>query len=180
MQKKTIYALGFFDGVHLGHQALLAACRDLAVKNNCNAGVITFTNHPDSLVSGDMPRLINTMEDRRLLLRRLRRYGTDGLLTLLDLQEADMGSKGTGVTDGLNQFPRIRQMVADLLAENACLQIKDLAVGGSDLIALGFTPGPALGKCLESLLNQVQDGKTPNEREPLLQSAQIILTEVTL
>ena len=68
MRKKTIYALGFFDGVHLGHQALLAACRDLAAKNNCNAGVITFTNHPDSLVAGDTPRLINTVEDRRLLL----------------------------------------------------------------------------------------------------------------
>ena len=41
---------------------------DLAAKNNCNAGVITFTNHPDSLVAGDTPRLINTVEDRRLLL----------------------------------------------------------------------------------------------------------------
>ena len=28
--KNTIYALGFFDGVHLGHQALLEACRKLA------------------------------------------------------------------------------------------------------------------------------------------------------
>ena len=30
MREKTIYALGFFDGVHVGHQALLTACRDLA------------------------------------------------------------------------------------------------------------------------------------------------------
>ena len=67
-RKKTIYALGFFDGVHLGHQALLSACRELAAKNNCNAGVITFTNHPDSLVSGKTPALLNSMEDRRLLL----------------------------------------------------------------------------------------------------------------
>ncbi len=65
MQKnKTIYALGFFDGVHLGHQALLAACRELAVANGCHAGAVTFTNHPGSLVSGSAPALLNTMEDR--------------------------------------------------------------------------------------------------------------------
>lgn len=66
--KQTIYALGFFDGVHLGHQALLAACRNLADAHGCNAGVITFTTHPDGLVAGNAPGLINTVEDRRLLL----------------------------------------------------------------------------------------------------------------
>ena len=68
MQRKTIYALGFFDGVHLGHQALLIACRHLADRNGCDAGVITFTTHPDGLVAGNTPRLINTVADRRLLL----------------------------------------------------------------------------------------------------------------
>ena len=40
--EKTIYALGFFDGVHLGHQALLTACRELAKTHGCKAGVVTF------------------------------------------------------------------------------------------------------------------------------------------
>ena len=67
--KKTIYALGFFDGVHLGHQALLLACRHLAQQHSCSAGVATFTIHPDGLVSGKTPALLNTIEDRdRLLL----------------------------------------------------------------------------------------------------------------
>lgn len=68
MKEKTIYALGFFDGVHLGHQALLTACRKLAEENGCNAGVVVFTSHPDSLVSGKAPALINTIEDRKGLL----------------------------------------------------------------------------------------------------------------
>ena len=70
MQKeKTIYALGFFDGVHIGHQALLLACSHLAQRHNCAAGVATFTVHPDGLVSGKTPALLNTIEDRdRLLL----------------------------------------------------------------------------------------------------------------
>jgi FAD synthase len=37
MNEKTIYALGFFDGVHLGHQALLHACRELAAEAGVRA-----------------------------------------------------------------------------------------------------------------------------------------------
>ncbi len=69
MNKKTIYAMGFFDGVHLGHQALLAECRRLAQLHGCRAGAVTFTSHPDSLVWGNTPTLLNTREDRRRLLR---------------------------------------------------------------------------------------------------------------
>ncbi len=69
---KTIYALGFFDGVHIGHQALLNTCRTLASENGCRAGAVTFASHPDALVLGHPPVLINTPADRkRLLLRKL-------------------------------------------------------------------------------------------------------------
>lgn len=71
MNEKTIYALGFFDGVHLGHQALLKECRALADQLGCNAGVVTFTSHPDALVKGIAPTLINIPEDRKKLLTAL-------------------------------------------------------------------------------------------------------------
>ena len=67
--KNTIYALGFFDGVHLGHQALLSACQKLAAMHGCSAGVVTFAAHPDTLVKGNTPRLINSPKDREWLLR---------------------------------------------------------------------------------------------------------------
>ena len=69
MKEKTIYALGFFDGVHLGHKALLRACRETADALGVKAGVVTFTSHPDALVLGAAPRLINTPTDRRQLLQ---------------------------------------------------------------------------------------------------------------
>ena len=69
MNKQTIYALGFFDGVHLGHQALLWQAKALAEEKGCQAGVLTFTTHPDGLVSGAAPKLINTTGDRANLLR---------------------------------------------------------------------------------------------------------------
>lgn len=70
MKERTIYALGFFDGVHEGHQALLSACRHIADDTGCKAGVVTFLGHPDTLVSGTTPPLINTPEDRKKLLLR--------------------------------------------------------------------------------------------------------------
>ena len=64
----TIFALGFFDGVHLGHQALLTACKQLAERNGCTAGAVTFASHPDAVVTGKTPQLINTVEERQRLL----------------------------------------------------------------------------------------------------------------
>lgn len=65
-----IYALGFFDGVHVGHQALLHACLRLARQRDAAAGIVTFESHPDTLVLGQPPLLLNTPQDRERLLRR--------------------------------------------------------------------------------------------------------------
>ena len=79
--KKRIFALGFFDGVHIGHQALLKACRNLADKHGCLAAAVTFSSHPDTLVLGKTPGLINTIEDRVQLLRQ---SGMDDVIDLLN------------------------------------------------------------------------------------------------
>lgn len=67
--KKRIFALGFFDGVHLGHQALLRECAQLAAKLDCEAAAITFDRHPRSLFLNTPPLLISTLPDRLRLLR---------------------------------------------------------------------------------------------------------------
>ena len=72
--KKYIYALGFFDGVHLGHQQLLHACCALAAEHGCGTAAITFDRHPQSLFAGDPPALLNSASDRELLLRQ---YGVE-------------------------------------------------------------------------------------------------------
>ena len=79
MEQKTIYALGFFDGVHLAHQALLQQCSALAEQYNCTPGVVTFLGHPDTLVSGVTPPLINTAADRTRLLRQ---FGMEAVVEL--------------------------------------------------------------------------------------------------
>ena len=64
---KRVFALGFFDGVHLGHQALLTACREMADQVGAVPAVVTFGNHPDALVFGKEPALINSWQDRMRL-----------------------------------------------------------------------------------------------------------------
>ena len=70
MDKRKIFALGFFDGVHLGHQALLKQCLSLAQTHSAQAAVITFDRHPLSLFSAQSPALVNTNADRQRLLRQ--------------------------------------------------------------------------------------------------------------
>ena len=105
--------------------------------------------------------------DSKSVRRWLSRLGEDTLNKLLILQRSDMGSKGTGKPVEMEQFSAIQGCLVQILAENACLQVKDLAVNGRDLMALGYT-GPAIGTALNDLLEQVLDERLPNDRETLL------------
>ncbi len=77
---KSIYALGFFDGVHIGHAALLKQCLAMAGELGCRCGAVTFDAHPDTLVLHQTPVLINTPRDRELLLRE--KFHMDTVVTL--------------------------------------------------------------------------------------------------
>lgn len=67
--KKKIFALGFFDGVHLGHAQLLWQCKRLAGQVGAKTAAITFEKHPKSLFLSQPPVLINSIADRQMLLR---------------------------------------------------------------------------------------------------------------
>ena len=73
---KKIYALGFFDGVHLGHRALLDVCCRMAWEQGATPCAITFQQHPQSLFTDTPPKLINTLDDRQQLMQR---YGMESV-----------------------------------------------------------------------------------------------------
>lgn len=104
-----------------------------------------------------------------LLRRKLSKYGASSVLLLAKLQQADRYGTGTFSEDTICE--KIEKQVAKLQQEDACLQIRDLAINGHDLMELGFPAGPALGECQKRLLEQVLDGTLPNEREALLAKA---------
>ena len=107
--------------------------------------------------------------EKKMLRRWLGKYGWEAVEQLLQLQEADMGSKGTGKPETSTYFTRIQDVLREIQEENACLSLKDLAVNGRDLMALGYQ-GREIGAILNQLLNQVLDEQLPNEKEALLAS----------
>ena len=57
----------------------------------------------------------------------------------------------------------------DIIEENECFSLKDLAVNGNDLIKVGVKQGKEVGKILNMLLNEVIDEKLKNEKDALLE-----------
>ena len=109
--------------------------------------------------------------EKKSIRRTLGRMGEQTVEALLLLQEADMGSKGTGLPAEMAQFAQIRQLIEEIKAENTCLRLKDLEINGHDLIALGYS-GPEIGNALNWLLEQVLDEQLPNEKNALLRAIQ--------
>ena len=71
--EKTVIALGFFDGVHRGHGALLRKAAERAGALNAAPAVFTFDRSPKEFVTGKPVLLINSNDDRRDIIRRV--YG---------------------------------------------------------------------------------------------------------
>ncbi len=82
---KRVVALGFFDGVHLGHCALLQKAAEVAETLQIRAAAITFDPHPSVLLTGKAEQLLTTQDERLDLMRRL--CGVNELL-LLPFDEA--------------------------------------------------------------------------------------------
>ena len=107
--------------------------------------------------------------DKKILRRRLTQYGTDGCRKLLALQRADFCSKG--VEGNPTYFDQVQTLLEEILQENGCLAVTDLAINGRDLLTLGYEPGPRLGHVLAKLLEQVQAETLTNDRQVLLDAA---------
>lgn len=77
-EKKTVIALGFFDGLHLGHAALLNQARERAAELGAVPALLTFDIHPDTFVKRGPVELLCSPEDRRYLAKRY--FGIDRVL----------------------------------------------------------------------------------------------------
>ncbi len=107
--------------------------------------------------------------DANLLRRRLAQLGEKTLRQLVALQKADRMGKGVDADDA--DYEAIDRIISDLIEQNACLKVTDLAINGHDLMAAGFAPGPGLGLVLDALLELVLEEHIPNEKEALMAAA---------
>ena len=96
--------------------------------------------------------------------RELSQLGEEQALRLARLRLALAEGRGQGA----GAARKALELQAAALREGGCLTLRELAVDGSDLLALGVRPGAELGALLRGLLDAVLDGDAPNEREALL------------
>ena len=69
--KKTIVTLGTFDGVHLGHNAILDKICTIAKQENLESVLLTFFPHPRLIISNDSEiKMLNTMAEKAMLLEQ--------------------------------------------------------------------------------------------------------------
>lgn len=79
-----IATIGFFDGVHKGHQFLFEHLQSLASERGLQPLIVTFAEHPRTVLDSDyIPRLLSSLEERE---KQLSRYGEVVVLSFADIQ----------------------------------------------------------------------------------------------
>ncbi len=104
------------------------------------------------------------------LRRLIRKVGPELVFDLLELRRADVSGQGMGgKTDDVDE---LEARIKAELAKKPPFSLKDLAISGMDIMEiLQISPGPAVGKVLSHLLEQVLDEPALNEKEVLLKLA---------
>jgi tRNA nucleotidyltransferase (CCA-adding enzyme) len=101
--------------------------------------------------------------------RLLQRYGAGLTFDLLDHKRADLLGKGPANDKDLERLERFRKIVER--EKTSAHRLRDLAIGGDDLIEIGYSPGPKIGVALRALLDDVVKAPELNTREQLLARA---------
>ena len=111
------------------------------------------------------------VETEKGVRRMLNHFGETDFRNLLAIQRADNMGQAEEFRYRQKDIDRVESMLNRELEKGNCFSLKQLAVNGNDLLALGLS-GPEVGQTLQNLLNQVMDGTLPNRRDALLVAAQ--------
>lgn len=104
--------------------------------------------------------------------RWINRIGLEQFKRLILMKKCDAAGQNPAYWPAREEYIQaLEQCLQQILSGDACFQLKDLAVKGSDLIAVGYEKGTGLGKCLKNLLDEVLDERLPNDRQILLSKA---------
>ncbi len=150
--------VGHFYG-HPSRSAEIAneILRRLRFSNEDRKAIVTLLKHHDTPID-PTPTAVR---------RKLNKLGEDGFFDLLALMRADNLAQAPEFRDRQAIYDTLEEIAREILSEKQCFSLKDLAVKGNDLTALGYE-GKAIGEALNQLLEAVLDGKCPNETSALL------------
>ena len=105
--------------------------------------------------------------------RMISKMGELQFRRLIEVIRADKmaQSKNTDTMTNLGMLISIEYNIGEALSKNECLTLKDLAVNGHDLIAVGITDGKMIGATLQYLLETVLSEPCKNVKETLISMA---------
>ncbi len=102
--------------------------------------------------------------------RAIHRVGERDFPLLFEVRFADTMAQSTYMrSEKLRLIEDAKAVYEKIISDGDCVSLKNLAVGGNDLIALGIQPGRAIGVILNAMLSDVIDDPTRNNREYLLE-----------
>lgn len=113
---------------------------------------------------------------KKYVKRWLNKIGEKQFRRLLEVRKADIkGQKSNYEQSRIEKVNNIEEILEEVLQENECFSLKDLAVNGNDLMSVGYKSNKELGNTLNKLLQLVIDGDCDNEKDKLLQEAKKII-----
>ena len=104
---------------------------------------------------------------KKVIRRWISRLGFEMFWDLITLQRSDSMATGTASAAEKAHFDEIEALIREIEGEKSCLTLKDLALNGHDLMALGYR-GKAIGEALNRLLSRVLEEELPNEKAALI------------
>lgn len=109
---------------------------------------------------------------KRDMRRLMNRIGLDAMPLLFELQRADLLSQSSyKQEEKLNQLEAGIRCYREIIEAEDAVTLKDLAIGGRELMGLGIKPGPQIGSTLHQLLEEVLDDPEKNKAETLIRLA---------
>lgn len=113
--------------------------------------------------------LVATKPAIKRLLNKISKKQLEKLLLLREFDICGQNQKNTLVWESkMQQVADFRAVLCDVINEDECFKLSDLAINGRDLIAYGIPEGKEIGKILNTLLNMVINGDIKNNKEELL------------
>ena len=115
---------------------------------------------------------------KKYVKRWLNKIGEEQFRRLLKIRRADIkGQKIFYDKNRVKKVDNIEEILNEILNEQECFCLKDLAVNGKDLIEIGYKPGRTLGNALKNLLEAVIAEKVENNKIELIKLANKLLKE---
>ncbi len=109
--------------------------------------------------------------EKKRVKRLLQKLSDEDILRLLEIKRCDRLAHAPDFREMPPDLALIPSVMEEIRAEDACLSLRTLAIGGDDLMALGVPKGKQIGELLHALLDDVIEERLPNEKEALLQAA---------